>query len=406
MMATTTTLSSQLTQARNELNNLRKKMQAMRAQHRKDIIKVEEMLKINLNQTNTSEVSATSCETLPGIQCPSKCCSNWKPIGHLKTSFHCKNGTPRQGSVSSLSRGMLRVEKDIFNNPQHSLEGLQEYSHVWIFFVFDQNNEGSRGSQGKSKVAPPRLNGERIGVFATRSPHRPNPLGLTLAQLEKVEGDCVYLCGLDILDGTPVIDIKPYIPAYDSPYSQSICSENLTSEDKTKVGSLHTVSSLDMNSSSNNEINIFESASENEISDQRTVDCCLTENSLLHEQISTSSAIPQEKLQCHVSLKQSVLHEPSGSTHSCRTTSADSMLCNVSESHTFEKESKSTISSGLDSESCESSGLPQNKLPSYEVKTAAWLKTLPIPTLEVIFNPIAENQILNFSATALDKPYR
>ena len=73
------------------------------------------------------------------------------------------------------------------------------------------------GECTKAKVAPPRLNGARVGVFSTRSPHRPNPVGLTLARIDKVEGDTIHLSGLDLLDTTPIIDIKPYIPAYDSP---------------------------------------------------------------------------------------------------------------------------------------------------------------------------------------------
>ncbi|XP_015444606.1 tRNA (adenine(37)-N6)-methyltransferase isoform X2 [Pteropus alecto] len=91
--------------------------------------------------------------------------------------------------------------------------GLEQFSHVWILFVFHKNGHLSC----KAKVQPPRLNGAKTGVFSTRSPHRPNAIGLTLAKLEKVEGGALYLSGIDMIHGTPVLDIKPYIADYDSP---------------------------------------------------------------------------------------------------------------------------------------------------------------------------------------------
>ncbi|XP_054979661.1 tRNA (adenine(37)-N6)-methyltransferase isoform X2 [Sorex araneus] len=93
--------------------------------------------------------------------------------------------------------------------------GLEQFSHVWILFVFHKNGHLSC----KAKVQPPRLNGAKTGVFSTRSPHRPNAIGLTLARLEKVEDGAVYLSGIDMIHGTPVLDIKPYIADYDSPQS-------------------------------------------------------------------------------------------------------------------------------------------------------------------------------------------
>ncbi|XP_054440929.1 tRNA (adenine(37)-N6)-methyltransferase [Pteronotus mesoamericanus] len=136
-----------------------------------------------------------------------------EPIGYLESCFSAKNGTPRQPSICSHSRACLRIRKSIFNNPEHSLMGLEQFSHVWILFVFHKNGHLSC----KAKVQPPRLNGAKTGVFATRSPHRPNAIGLTLAKLEKVDGGAVYLSGIDMIHGTPVLDIKPYIADYDSP---------------------------------------------------------------------------------------------------------------------------------------------------------------------------------------------
>ncbi|XP_028911929.1 tRNA (adenine(37)-N6)-methyltransferase isoform X2 [Ornithorhynchus anatinus] len=136
-----------------------------------------------------------------------------EPVGFIESCFSAKNGTPRQPSVCSSSRACLRIRKDIFNNPEHSLMGLEQFSHVWILFVFHKNGHLSR----KAKVQPPRLNGAKTGVFSTRSPHRPNAIGLTLAKLEKVEGGVLYLSGIDMINDTPVLDVKPYIAEYDSP---------------------------------------------------------------------------------------------------------------------------------------------------------------------------------------------
>ncbi|XP_052797079.1 tRNA (adenine(37)-N6)-methyltransferase-like [Mya arenaria] len=136
-----------------------------------------------------------------------------KPIGYIQTPFQFKNGTPRQPTVCSQARGTITIDKAVFNNPEHSLEGLEQYSHVWIFFIFHKNNN----AHYKAKVAPPRLNGRRVGVFSTRSPYRPNNVGLTLAKIEQVKGSSVVVSGVDILDGTPVVDLKPYIPQYDCP---------------------------------------------------------------------------------------------------------------------------------------------------------------------------------------------
>ena len=78
-------------------------------------------------------------------------------------------------------------------------------------------SEGSGKSFVKTKVAPPRLKGQKVGLFSTRSPHRPNPIGLTLTKLVKIEGTKVFVQGLDLIDKTPILDIKPYIPNYDIP---------------------------------------------------------------------------------------------------------------------------------------------------------------------------------------------
>ncbi|KAM8879109.1 tRNA (adenine(37)-N6)-methyltransferase isoform 2-T2 [Spinachia spinachia] len=138
------------------------------------------------------------------------------PIGYITSCFSVKNGTPRQPTICGPSRAELRIHQSVFNNPEHALVGLEQYSHVWIIFLFHKNGHLSY----KAKVKPPRLNGQRVGVYSTRSPHRPNALGLTLARLDTIVGDTIHLSNIDMIAGTPVLDIKPYIPEYDNPLSR------------------------------------------------------------------------------------------------------------------------------------------------------------------------------------------
>ena len=138
-----------------------------------------------------------------------------RPIGFLRTPFVEKNGTPRQGCVCPSSVATLRLEigggKGSGLNGSHSLECLSSFSHAWILFVFHLN-----GNQAtKSKVQPPRLDGQKVGLFATRTPHRPNPIGLSLVKIDGVEGDTIHFSGVDLVDGTPVLDVKPYVPFAD-----------------------------------------------------------------------------------------------------------------------------------------------------------------------------------------------
>ena len=145
------------------------------------------------------------------------------PVGTLRSCFRECRGTPRQGSFAPSTRGYIQFNKSI---PADSLEGLTGFTHVWIVFVFHKNtnlHHSRKAHQSKSgqhsfrsKVKPPKLNGKSVGVFATRTPHRPNAIGITLARVESVQGRRVILSALDLLDGTPILDIKPYVTPYDS----------------------------------------------------------------------------------------------------------------------------------------------------------------------------------------------
>lgn len=133
-----------------------------------------------------------------------------KPIGILESCYPDKFGTPRQPGLVKEAWAKLRVDRKF--QPEQALQGLEGFSHVWLIFLFHQNSN----ARYHAKVHPPRMGGDSIGLFASRSPHRPNPIGLSLVELEKVEGDTLILKGIDLINGTPILDIKPYIPEVES----------------------------------------------------------------------------------------------------------------------------------------------------------------------------------------------
>jgi tRNA-Thr(GGU) m(6)t(6)A37 methyltransferase TsaA len=130
----------------------------------------------------------------------------FEPIGFLQSCYPDKFGTPRQPGLVAHSWARLSLERKW--QPEESLEGIEEFSHLWLIFVFHKNSN----ERFHAKVHPPRLEGRSIGLFATRSPHRPNPIGLSLVKLVRREGDSLILSGVDLIDGTPILDVKPYLP--------------------------------------------------------------------------------------------------------------------------------------------------------------------------------------------------
>jgi tRNA-Thr(GGU) m(6)t(6)A37 methyltransferase TsaA len=133
------------------------------------------------------------------------------PIGILRSCYGEKFGIPRQPGLVRSASATLELLPPY--NTAEAVRGLEKFSHVWILFVFHQ----SARDEWKATVRPPRLGGnERIGVFASRSNFRPNPIGLSVVELLAVEGSTLKLGGGDFLDGTPVLDIKPYLPYVDS----------------------------------------------------------------------------------------------------------------------------------------------------------------------------------------------
>ncbi len=147
-----------------------------------------------------------------------------RPIAYIHTDFPEKFGVPRQSGLAKALKGRIVFEKE-YRNPD-ALRGLEGFSHIWLIWEFSANRRQT--GHWQSTVRPPRLGGNaHMGVFATRSPFRPNPLGLSCVKISSVEpdtpeGPVIYVTGADLMDGTPIYDIKPYI-RYADARPEAVC---------------------------------------------------------------------------------------------------------------------------------------------------------------------------------------
>jgi len=131
----------------------------------------------------------------------------FEAIATVRSDYKEKFAIPRQANLAPAARAYLEV--DPFWVHRGALDGLHQASHLWLQFVF----HAVAGHKCSGRVRPPRLGGnQKIGVFATRATHRPNPIGLSVVRLLSVDGARVHIAGADLLDGTPILDIKPYLP--------------------------------------------------------------------------------------------------------------------------------------------------------------------------------------------------
>jgi len=130
------------------------------------------------------------------------------PIGVVRSPFVDKSSAPRQSVAARDVRGQIELYPT--TGFEDALSDLAGWDHVWVVFLFHLVHGW------RPKVVPPRSDGVKKGVFATRSPHRPNPIGLSAVRLERVEGLVLHIRGVDMLDGSPVLDIKPYVAYADS----------------------------------------------------------------------------------------------------------------------------------------------------------------------------------------------
>lgn len=131
-----------------------------------------------------------------------------QPIGVVHTTFATKDEAPRQAVVADAAEAVIELFPG--QNLEHAIEDLAGWERIWVIYWFHRN------PGWRPKVLPPRSTTGRKGVLATRSPHRPNPLGLSAVRLLRVEGLRLHVKGADMIDGTPVLDIKPYVPYSDA----------------------------------------------------------------------------------------------------------------------------------------------------------------------------------------------
>jgi tRNA-Thr(GGU) m(6)t(6)A37 methyltransferase TsaA len=131
-----------------------------------------------------------------------------RPIGFVRAEALTRIEAPRQPGAAAGIKG--RIELLPGHNFEHALQDLEGWDYIWVVFWFHQN------TTWRPKVLPPRSTSGRKGVFATRAPYRPNPIGLSALKLESVDGLTLHVAGVDMLDGTPVLDIKPYVPYTDA----------------------------------------------------------------------------------------------------------------------------------------------------------------------------------------------
>ncbi|RJO64423.1 MAG: tRNA (N6-threonylcarbamoyladenosine(37)-N6)-methyltransferase TrmO [Myxococcales bacterium] len=128
----------------------------------------------------------------------------FRPIGTIRSPFVKQEGTPIQPCFAHDARGEIILDETF----APALKDLEGFERIWVLHVLDR-------STSWEPLVKPYLDDVKRGVFAVRSPARPNPIGLSCLRLVGIEGSILFVAELDILDGTPVLDIKPYVPRFD-----------------------------------------------------------------------------------------------------------------------------------------------------------------------------------------------
>ena len=149
---------------------------------------------------------------------------SYAPIGWIRTPFQERFGVPRQPGLAPSARGRIELKSHYFSQTdlKNSLKGLEAFTHLWVIFHFHDAGLDQEARTWKPSIRPPRLGGaKKVGVLGSRSPHRPNPIGLSVVRIEKIllddpNGPTIEVSGVDLLDQTPVLDIKPYLAYCDS----------------------------------------------------------------------------------------------------------------------------------------------------------------------------------------------
>jgi len=128
----------------------------------------------------------------------------FNPIGYYQTPYSLKTGAPRQGTLIPKTTGKVILDEKY----AEGLHELSNFEYIWVIYIFDK-------TKGWDLIVRPPESHHSFGVFATRSPRRPNPVGLSLNRLDSIHGNTLFVSGIDVFDGTPVIDIKPFLPSVD-----------------------------------------------------------------------------------------------------------------------------------------------------------------------------------------------
>ena len=193
------------------------KLEETRQAERKGRIRAEMKLRTHLKSAETNIASSDSTTKNQNDESTSSSNLHLQCIGKIVSPYTKRMGTPRQGALVPTGRGYIQLEI-----PIECVEGLELYSHAWIIFSFHANTDIPNNSKGsgsfpnlsKTKIRPPRGNGIKVGMLATRSPHRPNNIGLSLVQVVSVDKKRkrLHIAALDLVNGTPVYDIKPLTP--------------------------------------------------------------------------------------------------------------------------------------------------------------------------------------------------
>ncbi|XP_056227932.1 tRNA (adenine(37)-N6)-methyltransferase [Seriola aureovittata] len=367
----TSKLKQQASVMRKEIKNLRQMLDSAVRAHRKHMISIQSAVsKIGVCEADKAQTPPAPTSPQVALE---KGSIQTVPIGYISSCFSVKNGTPRQPTICGPSRAELRIQQSVFNNPEHALVGLEQYSHVWIIFLFHKNGHLSY----KAKVKPPRLNGQRVGVYSTRSPHRPNALGLTLAKLDKIVGDTIHLSDIDMIAGTPVLDIKPYIPEYDSPQTRihmdvELYELNTNQSNVTTMEDLYKDSETDAQSGLRGE-----RTNDDDLVSQLSKDKCEADIPLIDSsRVSAQFSLPKD---LHGVLEEVKAYVTQGDFCQREEQVSDSPM---------DKPLESTVDR------------PRYGEESYST-IAGWIREPPVSSLEVRFTPHAERELEEFLPTHL-----
>ncbi|KAL3902798.1 MAG: hypothetical protein SGILL_010693, partial [Bacillariaceae sp.] len=206
LTATAAWLWQQLSDERKERQSIISEWEQKRQEERTGRIRAEVKLRDALAKLKTSQSLSPSKNKAAASTDPYL--MPLSTIGTIVSPYPKRMGTPRQGALVPSSRGCVQFVPSL---APECLDGIDEYSHLWVVFQFHENT--SLATSKKTKIRPPRGGGIKVGQLSTRSPHRPNDLGLSLVTLDRWEPSTrrLYIRALDLVDGTPVYDIKPYV---------------------------------------------------------------------------------------------------------------------------------------------------------------------------------------------------